>query len=90
MPEQYDIKETKEALVATIALGRFVAERLKDGADWGDAMALGQKLLDPQFRQLVQDGAEGADKIPAELKDLSLLEGVELLQAVSSAFNKAA
>jgi hypothetical protein len=89
MADQMDVKETKEAVVAAIKLGKFVAERLKDGAGLDDAMALGQKLLDPAFRQMVTDAVQGADKIPAEIKDLSLAEGLELIEAIAEAVKAA-
>lgn len=80
-----DIKETKEAVTAALQVGLFVVSRLKDGADLSDAYALGAKLMDPDFRKLVQDGIDGADLIPDELSDLSFMEGAELLQAISTA-----
>lgn len=85
-----DIKETKEALAAGIAVGKFVVEQLKDGVDWSDALAVGQKFMDPQFRALLQSAIDGADQIPAEIKDCSLSEAVELLQVIAGAFSKAA
>jgi hypothetical protein len=88
--EQKGVKETKEALVGAIKLGKFVAERLKDGAGFDDAMALGTKLLNPEFRKMVNEAVQGADQIPAEAKDLSLDEGAELIEAVLSAWNEAA
>ena len=76
------IKETKEAMLATYLLGKFVIERLKDGFQLDDALALGTKLMDSRFRDLVVAGAQGADKIPAELGDLSLVEVIELAKVI--------
>jgi hypothetical protein len=77
-----EIKETKEATVAVFAVGLFVIDRLKDGAQWGDALALGQKLMDPMFVNMVTDAVEGIEQIPAEIKDISLVEAVELLSLI--------
>ena len=35
-----DVKETKEALIALVVLGKAIAELAKDGLDLSDAMAL--------------------------------------------------
>jgi len=76
---QHGINETKEALLALIVMVKFVIERGKDGFDWKDAAALAQKLVsDVEFRKILTDGFTGANNIPAELKDLTFEEGVEL------------
>lgn len=83
MSKEHGIKETKEALVALAALGAFVAKRLKDGADWGDAVALGKKLIeDADFREKVEAGVQGMDMVDGEIKDLSLEEGLELAKII--------
>lgn len=76
------VKETKEAIMALVILGKFVAERAKDGLDFSDAMALGQKLLDEEFKAKVMLGVEGMEKIPDEMKDLKLAEVFELAQVI--------
>jgi hypothetical protein len=45
-------------------------------------MALGQKLLDEQFKAKVMAGVEGMEKIPMEMKDLKLAEVFELAQVI--------
>lgn len=68
-----DMKETKEALLALVMIGKFVADRLKDGAQFEDAMALGQALMaDGQFKDVVTAGYKDYEKISEELKDLNL------------------
>lgn len=84
-----DIKETKEALAAVMAVGGFVCVRLKDGADFSDLGALVTKLvMDEQFRGLIEEAAKGYDKIPSEIKDLDIAEAMELVQGVLAAFKK--
>lgn len=91
MAEEQSVKETKEAIIAAIALGKYVALRLKDGAGLDDAMALGSKLVtDAEFRQKLEAGAKDIEKSLAEVKNLSFNEGAELLQAVVEEWNKAA
>ena len=74
-----DIKETKEAIIALTLLGKFVADRAKDGLQLDDAVALAAKLAsDPDFLAKVKLGIDGAEKIPAEIKDMSFAEVLEL------------
>ena len=70
-----DTKETKEALVAVIAITEFLVERLKDGAGFDDALATYSKLTsDNVFLKKIKSGFQGIDKIVLELKDLSTEE----------------
>jgi hypothetical protein len=86
------IKETKEALLALVLLGAFVAERAKDGLDLSDAVAVAQKLAgDPEFMAKVKAGIDGIGAVPAEIKDLTFAEILELagvLPELLSAFKK--
>lgn len=78
-----DVKESKEAVVALIGLGKVVAELAKDGLDISDAMALGSKLIaDSAFRAKLLAGVQGLEKIPAELKDIAASEAIELIEAI--------
>ena len=79
---EMSVKETKEAILALVVLGKFVADRLKDGADIGDALALGQKLTDEAFKSKVMAGVDGLDKVALELKDLKFAEVFELAQII--------
>ena len=79
MSEALGIKETKEAVQGLLAVSSFLAVRLKDGAGVDDAAALVQKLMmDDEFKKVLEAAVEGAKQIPAEVKDLSLAESLEL------------
>jgi hypothetical protein len=81
-----DVKETKQALVALVLLGKAVAAAAKDGLDLSDAVALGSKLVsDEKFREALVEGVKGIDQVPAELKDIAASEALELLGAVYEA-----
>ncbi len=68
-----DMKETKEALLALVMIGKFVTDRLKDGAQFEDAVALGQALMmDGEFKDVVMAGYKDVEKLSEELKDLDL------------------
>ena len=82
-PVVIGVKETKEGLLAIALLGGFIAQRLKDGAQIEDAVALATKLMgDADFKAKVMAGVEGLDKIPAEVKDLKLAELLEIAQII--------
>lgn len=64
-------KETKEAMRALVAILAFLAERLKDGIGFDDAIALISKLTsDDIFIRKLKEGYDGIDKIGDELKNL--------------------
>lgn len=77
------IKETQEALLAIAAVGKFVVDRMKDGVDLDDAVALAGKLAnDPEFVSVIKAGVEGIKDVPEELGDLSFIEMFQLAQIV--------
>lgn len=77
------MKNTKEAIIALLVLGKFVADRVKDGVQLEDALALGQALMtEGEFKTLVQSGYEGMDKIGEEFADFNLVKGLELVQII--------
>lgn len=81
-----DVKETKQALIALVVLGKAVAAAAKDGLDLSDALALGSKLVsDAAFRDALVEGVKGLDKVPEEIKDIAASEALELLGAVYEA-----
>jgi hypothetical protein len=88
------VKETKEALVALVLLGKFVADRLKDGVQLDDALALGSALtVDGEFKAKVMAGYTDMDKISEEFKDFSLAKGLDLagvLPELAAILNKTA
>lgn len=81
--EQVGVKETKEAMIALMALGLCVAGLAKDGVSMADAAALAAKMQgDAEFAAKLKAGYEGLDQVPAEIKDMKLGEGLELAAAV--------
>ena len=80
--EKHGVKETKEAILALVILGKFVADKAKDGLDFSDVMALGQKLMDEEFKAKVMAGVHGMELITAEIQDLKMAELFELAQFI--------
>lgn len=77
------MKNTKEAILAAVVIGKFIQERLKDGAQLEDAMALGQVLLlDGEFKRIVTEGYKDADQIDDEFKDFNMAKAMELAQVI--------
>lgn len=77
------MKETKELLLALVMLGKLVADRVKDGVDLGDAVAIGQALLtDGALKDAVQAAIKDIDKVDDEIKGISLVGALELAQLI--------
>jgi hypothetical protein len=84
-----EIKESKEALVALVVLGKAVADLAKDGLDLSDGLALGSKFIaDEKFRAAIVEGIKGIDKVGPELKDIAASEALELLGAIYEELKK--
>ena len=74
------MKETKEALLALVVIGKFVSDRLKDGVQLDDAIALGNALIsDGEFKRIVQAGYKDYQLIDDEFKDFNLAKALELV-----------
>lgn len=84
------IKETKELLVGAFALTAVIVKELKDGfqAQKDISAIVGQLLLNPEFKAKLEAAASGIDAIGGEIKDISLLEGFELVGVVTSEAQK--
>jgi len=73
------IKELGEAMDGVFLLSLFIAVRMKDGIGWDDAKAIADKFKnDPEFTAALKAAYDGWKDIPAEAKDISLFEGIEL------------
>jgi len=84
-----DVKESKEALVALVVLGKAVADLAKDGLDLSDGLALGSKFIaDEKFRSAIVEGVKGLEKVGPELKDIAASEALELLGAIYEELKK--
>lgn len=78
--KSYGVKETKELLIGVNELSVFLVELLKDGAQVGDAVAMIDKLKnDPDFQAKMMAAYDQVNQVPAEIKDLSMVEGIELV-----------
>ena len=77
------IKESKEALEGMMELSICMMEVFKDGMQLSDAMELWDKLKnDPSVSAKMMMAYEGYKKIPSEMKDLDIAEGIQLAMCV--------
>ena len=77
------IQETKEAVVGLIKLSAELAKLFKDGVQAADAMALVAKYnSDGDFKAAMDAAYQNIQAIPEEVKDLDLVEGIDLGMAV--------
>ena len=75
----HGVKEMGEAMVGINELSVFLATRFKDGVGLDDVKALWDKLSDDDgFKEKLKAAAQGANLIPAELKDIDGGEALEL------------
>ena len=79
----HGIKELKELIDGMEVLFVFLMHQAKDGLDWGDAAALGSKLVgDEEFRNKLIEAFSGLKEMSDETLDLDIHEGIELIQYV--------
>jgi len=88
--EKVGIKETKEAALGLISLATELAKAFKAANADGEIgahdlpVALGL-LLSPEFISQIQEALDGIDQISAEIEDLDLAEGIELMKDIGMA-----
>lgn len=74
------IKETNEILIAGNEVGVLAVKRLKDGFQFDDFQAFYEAFVnDADFKAKLQAGWENMGEVPAELKDIDLVEGGQLI-----------
>lgn len=78
--EKVGINELKEACIAAAALAMKLIKLSKDGLDLSDVSAL---LGDEELKGFLGAAIDGASKIPAEAKDIDVLEGVQIAEAIA-------
>lgn len=83
-----DVKETKELLIAVVRAGKLAIKLFKDGVDLSDAVAVVKAVADEDFRKCIADGAAGIENVPAEVKDIDVLEAGEILKALYEELQK--
>lgn len=76
------VKETKEALVGMLKVAQMLTVVFKDGVQAQDfAVIMTKVMADEALKQAMVEAYNGVDKVGGEMKDLSLAEAFDLLQA---------
>ena len=79
MSEDQGIKETREMIVAILEIAILLASRFKDGMQLDDATAIFDAIKnDEEFKAKIIAGFDNYKLIPAEVKDIGMLESIEL------------
>lgn len=77
--EKQSPHEIKELIDAIMALSCKIALHLKDGFQWSDLPALLRDWYDDEeFSNLIKKGFLGMNKIPDEMKEISLVDGFDI------------
>ena len=80
--QEQGIKETKELAVALIAIAALLAVHFKDGVQVKDAQAIFLQLqMDPELKAKVEAAYKDIEKVKSEVKEVSVLETLEVIQA---------
>ena len=73
------IQETKEVLIASNELTLVVIKHVKDGVSVADLPAIVSELMtSDSFKLALVDAITGITNVPAEIKDIDFVEGMEL------------
>jgi len=77
------VKETKELLVAVLAVAPAIIKAAKDGIQISDAVEVYGKVVgDPVVKDKISAAIENVKLVPEEVKDLNFAEVVEIISAV--------
>lgn len=73
------IDEVEDVLIGVCELSCFFISELKDGVQMGDFEAFFKKFTnDPKFKAVMVEAYENYRLIPAQVKDISWIEGAKL------------
>lgn len=78
------IKETKEGVIGAMVLAGIIAKEMKNGFQFpADLIAMFAAIQGDAVKKAKLDAAVDAiNKVPAEISDISMAEGIELATAV--------
>ena len=83
MEEKKGIKETKEVLMAAKVLSLLIIKKAKDGIQVSDGVDIAAALLlDAEIKNAVSAALDKINEVPAEMKELDILEGMDLAKFV--------
>ncbi len=87
MENQIGVKDTKEAIIGSLKLATLLAASFKDGVQATDIAVIFAKIQgDTVLQSALMEAYNGAGNIGAEMKDISLSEGLSMLPEVIEEF----
>lgn len=76
------VKESKEVMIVMLKLAQLLAASFKDGVQAADfAVVMAKIMSDEELKKAMLEAYNGVDKVGKEMKDVSLAEAFELIQA---------
>ena len=73
------IKETKDVIIAVNELALVIIKHVRDGFQVTDIVAVITELIGTDsFKTAIADAVSNIAQVPAEIKDIDLIEGGEL------------
>lgn len=76
------MKETKEAVIGILVLGKLIAEVLKDGPQIADAVTLFAKLQEPEIKAKVDAALADINLVKGEVEKAKIGDYLELVAAI--------
>lgn len=78
--ETLGVKDTKECLLGLLKITALMASVFKDGIQAQDITVVLTKIIeDEKLKELLLAAYNDIDKVPSEVKDMSLPEAIELM-----------
>lgn len=75
-------KETIEVLKCLIKIAALMGEQFKDGMQATDLVPIIAKMSQDPMRSMLLEAYNGADKIPSEIKEASIVEDIQMIAAL--------
>lgn len=82
MAEAQGIQNTQEVMVALAAIGAKVIGIVGDGVELNDLSKLVELAKDDAFLAKIKAAREGIELVDDEIKDISFMEGAQLLMVL--------
>jgi hypothetical protein len=76
------MKETKEAVIGILVIGKLVAEVLKDGPQITDAITLFAKLQEPEYKAKIDAAIADVNMVKAEIDNAKFTDYLDLFAGI--------
>lgn len=76
------MKETKEAVIGVLVLGKLIAEVLKDGPQITDAVTLFAKLQEPEIKVKIDAAIADINLVKVEVDNAKIGDYLDLIAGI--------